>query len=76
MPPATTVQDINKLGEGDSHLVLDLLPEDEDWMEGLRQEVQFKVMLHRGVVDLFGFEGLMLNFACRGRGPPTGRGAG
>jgi len=48
MPPATTVADTSNLGEGDSYLVLDLLSEDENWMEKLKQEVQFKVMLHRG----------------------------
>ncbi|KAF9782418.1 hypothetical protein BJ322DRAFT_1111282 [Thelephora terrestris] len=48
MPPATTVADTNNLGEGDSYLVLDLLSDDEDWMEKLKQEVEFKVMLHRG----------------------------
>ena len=30
MPPATTVDDTNNLGEGDSHLVLDLLSKDEN----------------------------------------------
>jgi len=47
MPP-TTASDTDNLGEGDSHLVLDLLPEDENWMEKLKGEVQFRVMLHRG----------------------------
>jgi len=51
MSPTTTV-DTDNLGEGDSHLVLDLLPEDEDWMEELKREVQFRVMLHRGAVDI------------------------
>ena len=58
MPPTTTVNDTNNLGEGDSHLVLNLLPEDENWMEKLKQEVQFRVMLHRGVVDVFIFESI------------------
>ena len=57
MPPTTTA-DTDNLGEGDSHLVLDLLPEDEDWMEKLKQEVQFKVMLHRGLMVIFGFESI------------------
>jgi hypothetical protein len=48
MPPSTTVYDANNLGEGDSHLVLNLLPDGENWMEKLKQEVQFRVMLHRG----------------------------
>lgn len=52
MPPATTVVGTNNLGEGDSYLVLDLLSEDENWMEKLKQEVQFKVMLHRGAADV------------------------
>jgi hypothetical protein len=52
MPPATTVDDTDNLGEGDSHLVLDLLSEDENWMEKLKQEVQFRVMMHRGAVDI------------------------
>jgi len=47
MPPTATV-DTGNLGEGDSHLVFDLLPEDEDWMEKLKQEVQFRAMSHRG----------------------------
>jgi hypothetical protein len=51
MPPATTVEDIDNLGEGDSYLVLDLLSEDENWMAKLKQEVQFRVMLHRGAED-------------------------
>ena len=55
MPPATNVDDTNNLGEGDSYLVLDLLPEDEKWMEKLKQEVQFRVMLHRGAMDVFYF---------------------
>jgi hypothetical protein len=49
MAPTTTLVDTNNLGEGDSYLVLDLLSEDENWMEKLKQEVQFSVMLHRGV---------------------------
>ena len=53
MPPTTTVCDTDSLGEGDSRLVLNLLPEDENWMEKLKEEVQFKVMLHRGVADFF-----------------------
>jgi len=52
MPP-TTNTDTDNLGEGDSHLVLNLLPEDENWMEKLKREVQFRVMLHRGVLDIF-----------------------
>ena len=52
MPPTTTT-DTDNLGEGDSHLVLDLLPEDENWMEKLKREVQFRVMLHRGPLDIF-----------------------
>lgn len=56
MPPTATIDDTNNLGEGDSRLVLDLLPEDENWMEKLKQEVQFRVMLHRGVADIFAFE--------------------
>jgi hypothetical protein len=48
MTPTTTLVDTDNLGEGDSYLVLDLLPEDENWMEKLKQEVQFNVMLHRG----------------------------
>lgn len=56
MPPATTVDDTNNLGEGDSYLVLDLLSVDENWMEKLKQEVQFKVMLHRGLVYTSVFE--------------------
>lgn len=59
MPPAT-VDDIDNLGEGDSHLVLDLLPEDENWMEKLKQEVQFRVMLHRGAMDIFVFKSILL----------------
>jgi len=51
MSPSATV-DTNNLGEGDSHLVLDLLPEDENWTEKLKQEVQFRVMLHRGAIDI------------------------
>jgi len=52
MPPTTNV-DTDNLGEGDSRLVLDLLPEDKNWMEKLKQEVQFRVMLHRGALDIF-----------------------
>ena len=52
MPPTTDI-DTDNLGEGDSHLVLDLLPEDENWMEKLKREVQFRVMLHRGPLDIF-----------------------
>ncbi|KAF9650997.1 hypothetical protein BDM02DRAFT_3111312 [Thelephora ganbajun] len=48
MPPTTTVDGTDNLGEGDSYLVLDLLPEDENWMEKLKREVQFRIMLHRG----------------------------
>jgi len=80
MPPTTTVVDTDNLGEGDSRLVLDLLPEDENWMEKLKQEVQFKVMLHRGVVvDILNFEDIFLMIfigICRGRGSSTGRGTG
>jgi hypothetical protein len=54
MPPSTIVDDANNLGEGDSYLVLNLLPEDEDWMEKLKQEVQFRVMLHRGGTSALG----------------------
>ena len=75
MPPTTTVEDTNNLGEGDSHLVLDLLPEDENWMEKLKQEVQFRVMLHRGAVNIFGLKGVFLT-PCRGGGPPAGCSAG
>lgn len=57
MPSTTTVDDTNILGEGDSYLVLDLLPENENWMEKLKQEVQFKVMLHRGLADVSIFRG-------------------
>ena len=53
MPPTTTVCDTDSFGEGDSRLVLNLLPGDENWMEKLKEEVQFKVMLHRGVADFF-----------------------
>jgi len=63
MPPATTVDDTNNLGEGDSHLVLDLLPEDENWMEELKQEVQFRAMLHRGTVDIFIFKSFLYIFS-------------
>ena len=69
MPPSTTVGDTDRLGEGDSYLVLDLLSEDENWMEKLKQEVRFKVMLHRGAVDIFVFESILftrLDFVCRG----------
>jgi len=52
MPPTTNI-DTDNLGEGDSHLVLELLPEDGNWMEKLKGEVQFRVMLHRGVLDVF-----------------------
>jgi len=79
MPPTTTVVDTDNLGEGDSRLVLDLLPEDENWMEKLKQEVQFRVMLHRGVVDISNFEDFFLLIfigVCRGRGSSTGRGTG
>ena len=78
MPPTTTVDDTNSLGEGDSHLVLDLLPEDENWMEKLKQEVQFRVMLHRGTVNIFIFKSLFFIFVgfCRGRGSPTCCGTG
>ena len=62
MTPITTVDDTNNLGEGDSHLVLDLLPEDENWMERLKQEVQFRVMLHRGAADIFSFKSGFLHF--------------
>ena len=71
MPPTTTLEDTNNLGEGDSHLVLDLLPEDENWMEELKQEVQFRVMLHRGAVNISVLKGIFLTF-CRGRGSSTG----
>ena len=60
--PSTTTVDTNNLGEGDSHLVLDLLPEDESWMEKLKQEVQFGVMLHRGAVDIFNFKSFLYTF--------------
>lgn len=81
MPPATTVADTNNLGEGDSYLVLDLLSEDENWMEELEQEVQFKVMLHRGAMDRFAFESILfiiLNSVCgcRGGSSSTGRSTG
>ena len=68
MPPATTVNNTNNLGEGDSHLVLDLLSEDENWMEKLKQEVQFRVMLHRGVQWMYSkiFRYSNINFVCRG----------
>jgi hypothetical protein len=67
MPPTTT-DDITNLGEGDSHLVLDLLPEDENWMEKLKQEVQFRVMLHRGAADVlvFVFESISYDAHFRG----------
>ena len=78
MPPTTNVDDTNSLGEGDSHLVLDLLPEDENWMEKLKQEVQFRVMLHRGVMGIFIFNCIFsfLVGSCRRRGPSTCRGTG
>ena len=81
MPPTTTVCDTNNLGEGDSHLVLDLLPDDENWMEKLKQEVQFRVMLHRGMAGVFVFWEyffmvLIFDGICRGRGPSTGRSTG
>lgn len=63
MPPATTVDDINNLGEGDSHLALDLLPEDENWMEELKQEVKFRAMLHRGTVVIFIFKSFLYIFS-------------
>ena len=70
MPPTTTADDITNLGEGDSHLVLDLLPEDENWMEKLKQEVQFRVMLHRGAADIlvlvFVFESISYDAHFRG----------
>jgi len=76
MPPTTTI-DTNNLGEGDSCLVLDLLPEDEDWMEKLKQEVQFRGMLHRGGVDILHLESVFSQcLFSRWRGPSTGRGAG
>jgi hypothetical protein len=62
MPPTTTVDDTNNLGEGDSYLVLDLLPENENWMEKLKQEVQFRVMLHRGAVDISTFNIYIFHF--------------
>ena len=65
MPPTTTACDTNNLGEGDSHLVLNLLPEDEDWMGKLKQEVQFKVMLHRGLMVIFGFESIFCDIYSR-----------
>ena len=74
MPPTTTaVNDTSNLGEGDSYLVLDLLPEDENWMEKLKQEVQFRVMLHRGAVDVLVLFSILIA-VCRGRGSATGRG--
>jgi hypothetical protein len=81
MPPATTVADTNNLGEGDSYLVLDLLSDDEDWMEKLKQEVEFKVMLHRGAMDRFVLTSIPFitsNLVCcyRGRGSSTGRSTG
>lgn len=75
MPPTTIADDTNNFGEGDSHLVLDLLPEDESWMEKLKQEVQFRVMLHRGAVGDFIFKRIFFHF-CRWGGPSTCCGTG
>ena len=75
MPSTTIADDTNNFGEGDSHLVLDLLPEDESWMEKLKQEVQFRVMLHRGAVGNFIFKRIFFHF-CRWGGPSTCCGTG
>jgi len=74
----TTTADTDNLGEGDSRLVLDLLSEDENWMEKLKREVQFRVMLHRGAVDIPERVFTMLIFlgVCRGGGSSAGRSAG
>jgi len=74
MPPTTTVDDTNNLGEGDSHLVLGLLPEDENWMEKLKQEVQFRVMLHRGAMGISSSSVFFI--FVRWGGPSTCRGTG
>ena len=47
----TSSGDIGKIGEGDTSLVLDILPEDlcAIAFENLRKEVQWHTMLHRGM---------------------------
>ncbi|KAH0835524.1 hypothetical protein J3R83DRAFT_9213 [Lanmaoa asiatica] len=78
-PPSLGVGD--RLGEGDSGLVLDVLPPDlaEVAFESMRKEVAWNAMYHRGMASAYtpsAYAHVVRYSCCRWGSAPTGGGRG